>query len=211
MITLGDLSKALHRPVVYLHGVMARFELPLPGEGAYPAPYQAFLRILVYLRAMNVSEDSLRELWGMEKKLLQLLHADSAGSPTWFLDACGQTSHPRRRLLLSNYDMGAELGSRSLQPGLNFAASPAELFPGKEMGEDALMLLGKVQSLTRRIHGEVQQEAPMVRAALHWAKSCQQPAPLSDLLGTEDVALSAKAHADGPATPPKTPFGRHGP
>jgi hypothetical protein len=199
MITLGDLSKALHRPVVYLHGVMARFELPLPGEGGYPAPYQAFLRTLVYLRAMNVSEDSLRELWGMEKKLLQLLHADSAGSPTWFLDACCQTTHPRRRLLLSNYDMGVELGSRSLQPGLNFEASPAELFPGKEMGEDAMLLLGKVQSLTRRIHGEVRQEAPLVKAALHWAKSCKQSAPLPDILGAEDLRTYLQFTVYGPS------------
>ncbi|MES2469428.1 MAG: hypothetical protein V4675_19135 [Verrucomicrobiota bacterium] len=144
--------------------------MPQSGEGDFTAPYQAFLQTLIYLPAMNVPEDSLLELWGMEKKLWQLLHADSAGSPTWFLDACGQTTHPRRRLLLSNYDMGVELESRSLQLGLNFAASPAELFPGTEMGEDALRLLGKVQALTGRIHGEVRQEAPLVKAALKWAK-----------------------------------------
>lgn len=71
-LTLGDMAKKVHRPVVYLHGVMARFELPQSGEGDYPSPYQAFLRTL----------------------------------------------------------------------------------------------------LTGRIHGEVRQEAPLVKAALHWAKSC---------------------------------------
>ena len=40
---------------------------------------------VVFLLMLNVSEESLLNLWHLEKKLLQLLHVDSTGSPTWFL------------------------------------------------------------------------------------------------------------------------------
>jgi hypothetical protein len=39
---------------------------------------------------------------------LILLHADSTGSPTWFLDSCGATTSPKHRLLLTHHDVGAE-------------------------------------------------------------------------------------------------------
>ena len=99
MHTLGDMAKALNRPAVYLSGLQARFELPLLEGAAYSDAYLAFIRTVVYLRALFISEEALRDLWHIEKKLLALLHADSTGSPTWFLDACGQTAHRNRRLL----------------------------------------------------------------------------------------------------------------
>ena len=103
MHTLGDMAKSLNRSAVYLHGVQARFELPAMEGAGYTEAYLAFLRTVVFMRMLNVSEESLRDLWHLEKKLLQLLHVDSTGSPTWFLDACGRTNHPRRRLLLTNH------------------------------------------------------------------------------------------------------------
>lgn len=42
------------------------------------------------------------------KKLLVMLHADSTGSPTWFLDSCGAATSPKRRLLLTNYELGLQ-------------------------------------------------------------------------------------------------------
>ncbi len=42
--------------------------------------------MVVYLRIFGVGEESLRDLWILEKKLLTLLHVDSAGSQTWFLE-----------------------------------------------------------------------------------------------------------------------------
>ena len=116
-----------------------------------------------------ISEETLRDLWHIEKKLLKLLHVDSTGSPTWFLDACGRTSHARRRLLLTNHDMGVKLPSRALQLGLNFAADLPELFAGKEMGEDALRVLGKYLKLHTRIQAEATAEVPLVRAAARWS------------------------------------------
>ena len=138
MHTLGDMGKALNRPAVYLHGLQTRFELPAFEGATYPAAYLAFLRAVVFLRMLSVSEETLLKLWHLEKKLLTLLHVDSIGSPTWFLDACGPTTKPRHRLLLTNFNMGFELQSHAVQLGLNFTAVTPELFAGKEMGEDAL-------------------------------------------------------------------------
>ena len=59
-----------------------------PG-GTYSNAYLEFLRALITLRTLNISEETLRDLWHLEKKLLQLIHVDSTGSPTCFLDSCG--------------------------------------------------------------------------------------------------------------------------
>ena len=120
---------------------------------------------------LNVSKESLRTLWQLEKKLLQLLNMDSAatGSPTWFLDACGRTTHPRRRLLLATHDLGVDLPSGKLQLGLNFATELPELFAGQAMGEDALRVLGDYLKLYARSQADVSAEVPLVRAATRWA------------------------------------------
>jgi len=169
MHTFGDMTKALNRAPVYLVGLQKRFALPGFEGAGYPDAYLAFLRTVLFLRMLNVSEEVLRELWHLEKKLLQLLHVDSTGSPTWFLDACGKTTHPRRRLLLTNHDMGVALPSRTLQLGLNFATDLPELFAGKEMGEDALRVLGEYLKLRTRIQADVNAEVPLLRAATKWA------------------------------------------
>ena len=136
----------------------------------YSDAYLAFLRTIVFLRTLNASEDRLLDLWHLEKKLLQLLHVDSTGSPTWFLDACGQTGHPRRRLLLSHYDLGVEVPSRVLQLGLNFAEGLPELFAGREMGEDALRVLGDYLKFYHAIRCDVAAERPLAMAANRWAQ-----------------------------------------
>ena len=63
--------------------------LEVMAGAAYSNAYLEFLRALVTLRTLNISEESLRDLWHLEKKLLQLIHVDSAGSPTWFCDGAG--------------------------------------------------------------------------------------------------------------------------
>ena len=168
MHTLADIAAALHRLPVYVSGLQKRFELPVTEGAGYPAAYLAFLRTVVALRMHDIGEDALRELWRLEKKLLQLMHADSTGSPTWYLDHCGSTRHRGRRLLLSNYDLGVALHSRALQPGLNFAERPKELFAGTEMGEDALRVLDECARQTLRIRDAARQELPMVRVAAEW-------------------------------------------
>lgn len=166
MHTFGAMAKALNRSPVYLKGLQARFELPVLAAAAYSDAYLTFLRSIVHLRILGVTEAALLELWGLEKKLLMLIHVDSTGSATWFLDACGQTLHRNRRLLLSNYDIGVAIPSGTLQLGLNFREAMPELFAGKEMGEDALRVLEKYLKALTTIRLDITNELPHVRAAV---------------------------------------------
>ena len=170
MHTLSDIGKTLNRPAVYLHGLQKRFDLQAFEGAAYSDAYLAFLRGVVFLRMLNVSEETLLKLWHLEKKLLTLLHVDSIGSPTWFLDACGPTDHPRHRLLLTNFNMGFELKSHAVQLGLNFSTVTPELFDGKEMGEDALRVLAQYLNLFSRIQTDMSAEIPLLRNATKWGK-----------------------------------------
>lgn len=170
MHTLADLAKAVNRPTVYLSGLQSRFELPTFDGAGYSEAYLAFMQTVTHLRTLSIAEDTLRELGRIEKKLLQLLHADSTGSPTWFLDSCGATTSPKRRLLLTNYDMGVEVHGKDLQLGLDFTGTVPELFSGDQMGEDALRVLNDYRKLHARIRTGIKAEMPHVRAAVRWAK-----------------------------------------
>jgi hypothetical protein len=162
--SLVDIARELKRPVIYLRGLQTRFELP--EFVGYSDAYLEFLTKLVHLRALSISEETVRNLWHIEKKLLLLLHADTNGSPTWFLDACGATTHPEQRLLLSNFDIGVEIPSKTLQLGLNFSDKLPELFTGRQMGEDGLRLLHDYLQLCTRIRSDIQAELPILRAAI---------------------------------------------
>jgi hypothetical protein len=163
----GELAKVINRSLVYVRDLQARLELPV--QGPFSRAYLAFLKTFVALRTLNISEETLRELWHLERKLLELLHADSTGSQTWLLDSCGATAHRERRLLLSNFDMGVALTAPELQPGLNSSESLAELFSGQDMGEGALRVLRECIKLRARILAEISAELPHVRSAVKWA------------------------------------------
>ena len=164
-----DMAGLLNRSTVYMSGLQKRFELPACEGANYPDAYLEFFRTVVYLRTFGVSEECLRDLWVLEKKLMTLLHVDSTGSRTWFLDACGRTTHRERRLLLSNFDLGIPLAAREVQTGLDFSDRLPELFQGKEMGEDALRVLDDCLKLEKNILKEVRSELPRVRASTKWA------------------------------------------
>lgn len=171
MHRLTDLARSLNRSTVYLSGLQTRFELPVfPGAG-YSRAYLSFLTTLVHLRTLAVPEETLRELWITEKKLLLLLHADTSVSPTWFLDSCGCESNPNRRLLLSNHDVGVDLNSDGVQLGLDFTDALPELFPGREMGEDVLRAFNAYRRQSADVIAKVTAELPHVNAAMRWAKS----------------------------------------
>lgn len=168
--TLSEVAKDLNRPVVYLRGLQNRFDLPVLEGAAYSPAYQAFFHMLVHLRAFSISEDTLQHMWHIEKKLLQLLHADSTGSPTWFLDSCGQSSHRKRRLLLTNHDCGVEVSAKVLQLGLNFDDAPRELFAGAEMGEDAMKILNEYLKIYGRIGSDIKAELQIINDAIRWSQ-----------------------------------------
>lgn len=170
MHTLGDMAKALNRPALHLKHLQTRFGLPAQPGAGYSDAYLACLQTLTHLRRLNVAEATLLDLWQSEQKLLCLLHVDTTGSATWFLDSCGQTTHPRRRLLLTNHDLGVDLDTHTLQPGLNFSGQLPELFASQEMGEDALRVLGDCLTLQAAIRATATAELPHLKAAQTWAK-----------------------------------------
>lgn len=174
MYTLADMARELCRAPVYVKSLQTRFELPTQSGNTYSKPYLAFLRKVVYLRTLSVSEEAILKLWRLEKKLMQLLNADVERSPTWFLDQCGKRTHPRRRLLLTNYDTGTDLFMRKLQLGLPLRARAEELFEGREMGEDVLRVFGDYLSAYDRIRREAMEQIRLVRAAATWANRLPQ-------------------------------------
>jgi len=169
MHSLGALAKTLNREPFYIRALLSRFEVPLREGALFTEAHLAFLETIVRLRTFNVTEVTLRELWHLEKKLLQLLHVDSTGSSTWFLDACGATTHPERRLLLTTYDLGVPLTGGEVQTGLNFSQSLPELFAGQEMGENTLRVFAEYLKQQQRILASIASELPRVRSAVKWA------------------------------------------
>jgi hypothetical protein len=177
MSALVELARELNRSQLYLRTLLERFGLGVSGKGTVPVCLRNFLRALVSLRALGVAEESLRDLWEMELKLLRLLHVDDRGSPTWKVDGWAETGHPARRLFLTRHDVGFVLTARILQPGLNFAPVPAELFSRKDMGEDSLRVLDEVLALSKAIRATVRDEMPVLRDAIYFAARMRDDAP----------------------------------
>jgi hypothetical protein len=169
MQRIKEIAQRLGRPAVWIAGVQKRFGMPV--LESYSEGYESFLRKILHLRVLGLSEESLREFWAIERKLVEVLHLDPQSSPTWMVDACAYTSDPDRRLLLSNMDLGFPLPATDLQIGLNFAASTPELFAGRDMGEDALRLISDYRTRLTSIRSTVASESSILRAALKWEKS----------------------------------------
>jgi len=169
--SINDIARLHNRPVLYLRGLQERFDLKIMEGSTYPKAYVAFFKTLLQLRLLGISEDSLLKLWNLEKKLLQLLHVDAVGSPTWYLDSCGRKNRRRRRLLLSNYDLGVNLSSAKLQLGIDFRPRAVELFKGHEMGEDAINVLERYMEIFRRISSDAATESRQLASAAGWGRT----------------------------------------
>lgn len=174
-MTLGEMAKALHRPAVYLLGLQKRMDLPVLEGAAYSPAYFALLRKIVHLTLLGVAEKDLLDLWRTEKHLLQLLHLDATGSPTWYLDECTRVRHSDRRLLLTNQDLGPEFKARILQPQLDFDARPRGLFSHKEAGDDERRVLERYLELYGRLQAVAAAEAAQLRNALRWLPRLAPP------------------------------------
>ena len=165
---MKELAASLGRPAIWISGIQKRFGLPVLER--YSAGYESFLRKVIHLRLLGVSEEALREFWAVERKLIEVLHLDPQSSPTWMVDACAFPSDPDRRLLLSNIDLGFILPATELQIGLDFSISSQDLFAGKEMGEDALKLLQDYRTRFAAIRLSVGSESKILRDALKWGQ-----------------------------------------
>lgn len=168
MKRIKEIAERLGRPAIWITGIQKRFGLPV--LECYSEGYEAFLGKVLHLRVLGVSEESLREFWAVERKLIEVLHLDSQSSPTWMVDACAVPADPDRRLLLSNIDLGFPLPATDLQIGLNLAAASPELFAGKEMGEDALKLLQDYRTRLSAIRASVGSELSVLKGAIKWGR-----------------------------------------
>lgn len=168
MKRMKEIAERLGRPSIWISRVQKRVGLPV--LECYSEGYESFLRKILHLRVLGVSEDSLRDFWAVERKLTEVLHLDPQSSPTWMVDACSVPADPVRRLLLSNIDLGFPLLSADLQIGLNFATSSPELFAGKEMGEDALKLLQDYRTRLAAIRLSVGAELSVLKRAIKWGR-----------------------------------------
>lgn len=178
MHTLHQMARALNRTPKEVQTLQSRFQLPVFAGAGYSEAYFAFLRTVVRLRTLQVREETLREMWTLECKLLRLLHADAGGSPTWYIDACGTTAPGRHRLLLSQRDVGAAFEEGVLQPGLDLSPEQnGELFSGAAMGEDLLCLLNSYRRLHQEVRKSVRTALPLVDATVAWGKRKFPAAP----------------------------------
>jgi hypothetical protein len=168
MKSIKLMAEGLGRPGVWVAGVQKRFGLPVLER--YYEGYESFLRKILHLRVLGVSEETLREFWAVERKIIEVLHLDPQSSPSWMVDACAFESDPDRRLLLSNIDLGFPLLATDLQIGLNFAATSPELFAGRDMGEDALQLISDYRTRVTAIRSTMASESRILRDALKWGK-----------------------------------------
>lgn len=170
LYTLGEMAEKLNRSPVVLRGLQRSFKLPVYRGADYSESYLAFLDTVLALRTLNVAEKTLLKLWRIERKLMRMLHADTTGSPTWFLDSCGSTRNRKRRLLLSHFDIGTTLPSGAIQLGFAFSEPQRERFAGRGMGEDVLAVLNLYTGLHNEISDTVRAEMPRLFSALSLSK-----------------------------------------
>ncbi len=167
--TLAEIAAGIGRDRLCLLGWIKRFELPLGQGNRYPAIYLSFFRTVVFLRLAQIPEEKLVELWVLEKKLMSLLNVDTSSSPTWMIDGHAAAGNDSRRLFLSRFDIGTDLQSACVQPGLDFLPRPAELFGGRDMGEDALRLLGIDLAEVKPVLATVAAQSAVLGEAARWA------------------------------------------
>jgi len=184
MERLTDIARGMNRPLPVVRALQAKLGLPILRGDRYPAEYVVFLRKVMALRQLGVGEDRIVRLFQLEQKLMRVMNADAVDSETWFLDFVVQVGGGARRLLLTNYDVGCDLESSGLQPGLALAQREKELFKTAQMGEDALRILRKYLNEYRSVIEVIRGELPLLRGALAWG---------SKLVGKPGVTVDKKA------------------
>jgi hypothetical protein len=164
-MTLKQMAESCGKSVPVVMSLQQKFALP--SCKAYSAGYAALVQKLVFLDACAVPAKECLALLTAEKRLLELLKADSIDPvPEWFENLCTRKSGPNR-LLLSGYDLERKSG---VQPGLDFAEREKELFDHSEMGADALRALKLYHQAADAVRDRLRREIPLLSAALKWSR-----------------------------------------
>ena len=156
----------------YVKNLQRALKLYVPDKKTgYSLQYLRFMEKAVSLRALNVPQEKIIDLFEVEKKILEMLHIDSiSNSKTWYLDACVPHENGDKHLLLTGYDLGFPIDEGHIQHHLDFSERNPELFKGSEMGEDVRLVLEKYTGQLEDIKKKVHQEEPVLRNALAWAE-----------------------------------------
>lgn len=170
MERLTEIARSLNRPLPVIRALQAKMGLPVLRGDRYPPAYVILLRKMMALRRLGVSEERIARLFELEQKLMRLLNADALDSETWFLDFVMQVGDKSRRLLLTNFDVGCDLETRAVQPGLALAGREKELFKAGQGGEDAMRMLVKYLGEYHAVIQVIAGELALLRGALAWGK-----------------------------------------
>lgn len=169
--TFSELCRATGKSAFYVKNIQRAMNLHVPGQDEYSEAYLKFMEKIVALRTLSVPQETVSELFELEKKVLCLLHFDSlTDSPTWYLDACCGEGRKTNMLMLSEVDLDFSIESGAVQHNLNFNNSHPELFKGVEMGEDVRRVLHLYNNLRSEVVDRVEKEKPVLRDALLWAE-----------------------------------------
>ena len=184
----SELCHTLGKSSLYVHNLQRNLQLPIhksvsatkqtdsskkgnASPQGYSLEYLCFLEKIVAMRAFNIPLTRIVELFEIEKKILVLLHIDAlCDSEPWYLGVSEPEHYTDRHLLLTGHDVGFTISDGAIQHNLDFGDKEAELFDGKEMGEDVRRVLHKYIQLLDETRNTVHKEQPILRNALDWAE-----------------------------------------
>lgn len=177
LYTFSELCHTVGKNRVYVRHLQRQLDLFIPpAECGYSEAYAYFVQKIVALRTFSVPLSLIRELFGKEKRLLELLHFDTISeSPTWYLESCIGTGNTESRLLLTGHELGFPVTAGVIQANLNFRETDRELFSGAEMGEDVRSVLGLYLELVGQVRAVVARESRVLRDALSWEEGAFWP------------------------------------
>jgi hypothetical protein len=169
--TFAELCQALKKSQVYVRNLQTGLDMYVAGNGdRYTEPYVNFMQKVVALRTLNISIEDIRDLFIREKRIMEMLHADTAtDSPTWYLDGCEINGRSDTKLFLTSYDLGVPVHSGMAQANLNFQGH-RELFTGPAMGENVREFCQAYCRQLEKIKRRIQDEKQVLRNALAWAE-----------------------------------------
>lgn len=166
---LNELAKQVEKSGPYVLTLQKKYGLPACKD--YPVGYAVLVKKLIYLSICSVPDKDIKSLLAKEKKLLELLKADSLhDGELWFESMCSM-SHGPTRLLLTGHDLGHPVDCNVVQTGLDFSEREKELFQSSEMGASVLKELQRYQDVLSKIRARICDELPAVGAALKWGRA----------------------------------------